>query len=81
MILVYDTETYESTEDGLSPVLNCQEFTIGGLLKEGWKKPRFYNNPNDMVKAMFDLIEKEAKRGGTTYIYAHTIVTGKHWTI
>lgn len=55
----------------MKPVLDCQEFLIGGLLKG--KKYNCYKSPDEMIKGLFEIIEKEHKRGGKTYVYAHNM--------
>jgi hypothetical protein len=47
MILTFDIETYKRQEDGsLEPTLNCQEFTLGAIMKETGVV-EYFEDPND----------------------------------
>lgn len=67
---VIDVETMG--KGNLKPILNCQEFTVGELLKDSGVKEVFYE-PNDMANRIIELIEKEVKRNGRFYIYGWNI--------
>lgn len=62
-----DVETM-GNENELKPELNCQKFTLGEILMDNGVSYLF-TDPNEMVKKLIDLTEKERNRGGRLYIY------------
>lgn len=53
------------------PVLNAQDFFIGGIKREDRKKPVFFNKAKSMMDYMDALVKKEAKQGHQIYFYGH----------
>lgn len=71
MLIAIDVETYEKSGNKYKPVLNTQEFTIGGIMKESGKM-LYYTSKTDMINDLFlNIVEKESKRGKRSFIFGH----------